>query len=36
MRIEYIRASCHCTPLRMCPFCKKWLKPTPPTKGKTK
>jgi hypothetical protein len=30
----YVQAACHCHPLRMCSFCRKWLKPQPHTERK--
>jgi hypothetical protein len=34
MSPNYIQAACHCRPLKMCPFCKRWLKPQAPAKRK--
>lgn len=25
---NYVQKACHCRPFYMCPFCRKWLKPT--------
>lgn len=27
MNPAYVMKACHCTPLKMCNFCRKWLKP---------
>jgi hypothetical protein len=32
--VPYVQAACHCRPLKMCSFCRKWL--TTPKKEKTK
>lgn len=34
MHPNYVQRACQCKPLRMCNFCKKWLKPQPPAKRK--
>jgi hypothetical protein len=31
----YIQKACHCTSLKMCTFCKRWLKTSKPPKGTT-
>ena len=30
MNPNYVQRACHCTPLRMCSFCAKWLRPARP------
>lgn len=31
MNPAYVQAACHCRSLKMCSFCRKWLKPNKPT-----
>ncbi|OOK78783.1 hypothetical protein BZL30_1971 [Mycobacterium kansasii] len=31
---SYVQVACRCRPLKMCPFCRKWLKSDKPKAGK--